>query len=559
MKLIIKEYLTLLKESTELDKLLPDLLLSMSIPPISHPQKGVRQAGVDVAAVGEHPETKIKTLFLFLIKQGDMGRNDWNVGQQAVRPSLDEIIDVYIPNNIPANLKNLPIKIIVCTGGILKQDCQQDWSGYTSKEERKGTIEYEFWGGDELATYIEKYLLNAHLLPELLQSKFRRTLVLLDDPDYDCADFYNLLDDLLSPIQNNKKLILKNFRTINLCLHIIFYWSKNNNNLRPVIYCAERAILNAWDKIKKYNLKKNPKITASYQAMLETLLSVYCSYIEKIQKSCQTSNGLSGYSHDYILECLTIHENLGFLGIAGHLLLSTAIIEQSETHIKHTHAIVIILKDFISNHKSTRSPCYDSHIIEISTAIHLLAIFKQKDFIKEWINNIIDSVSFTYFQMNKYFPIQTENFDLLIDLNISQNIKKEKLFETSSLLAILAQWCAVLEFDDIYEAIQKFVEKNFPNCTLQIWYPDHDTEMFLYNSNAGKKSGNAEAPIKLPKTAKEMLERINQVQDRVEPMDRMSFYPYGLTFLPLISSRHFRTPILPTYWQKMALTPSTNA
>lgn len=45
MKLIIREYLTLLKESGELDRLLPDLLLSMSIPPISRAQKGVRQEG----------------------------------------------------------------------------------------------------------------------------------------------------------------------------------------------------------------------------------------------------------------------------------------------------------------------------------------------------------------------------------------------------------------------------------------------------------------------------------------------------------------------------------
>lgn len=52
MKLIIREYLSLLKESKELDWLIPDLLLSMGIEPFSYPQIGVRQYGVDVAAVG---------------------------------------------------------------------------------------------------------------------------------------------------------------------------------------------------------------------------------------------------------------------------------------------------------------------------------------------------------------------------------------------------------------------------------------------------------------------------------------------------------------------------
>ncbi|RLF31810.1 MAG: hypothetical protein DRN08_07415, partial [Thermoplasmata archaeon] len=77
MKLIIREYLSLLKESNELDQLLPDLLLAMDIEPISRTQTGVRQYGVDVAAVGIDEDGK-KTLFLFTIKQGDIGRTDWD-------------------------------------------------------------------------------------------------------------------------------------------------------------------------------------------------------------------------------------------------------------------------------------------------------------------------------------------------------------------------------------------------------------------------------------------------------------------------------------------------
>ena len=72
MKLVIKEYLSQLKESGELDKLLPELLLFMGIEPISHPQIGVRQFGVDVAAV----DNKSKVLYLFTIKQGNMSRSD---------------------------------------------------------------------------------------------------------------------------------------------------------------------------------------------------------------------------------------------------------------------------------------------------------------------------------------------------------------------------------------------------------------------------------------------------------------------------------------------------
>lgn len=555
MKLIIRQYLTLLKESGELDKLLPDLLLSMSIPPVSKAQKGVRQAGVDVAAVGKHPETGNKTLFLFLIKQGDMGRSDWNTGQQAVRPSLDEIKDVYIQNNVSPAHKNLPVKIVVCTGGELKQDCQQDWTGYIKNNEQSGSLEYEFWGGDELAVYIEKYLFNESVLPEELQSKLRKTLALLSDADYNYSDYYAILDELLlkadfgdvkkSSVQNK---ILKTLRTINLCQNIIFHWAESENNIRPAIYCSERTVLNAWDLIRKHKLDHNKKIVLGYLDIYRTLVLVYNEYAKKVQPHCALKNGFSGYSHDYILECLNIFENLGFLSNAGLLFLSDAMLRQDENIFNASKAVANMLKQFISNQKATKSPCYDGHIIEISQAIYLLQYFKEEEFIKNWIYEIINSVSFSYFRMNKYFPIQSDNFDDLVELN-SEDIDKRKLFELSTLLPILAQWSLVLGMDDIYSMIQKSVTKDFPNCTLQIWYPDEETDALLYTTNAANESGNSEAPITLEASIDEMKNRIRLVQERTIPFEKLSSVNATLVYLPILASRHFRTPMLPFYWQ----------
>ena len=163
MRLIIKEYLALLKESNELDFLLPNLLLSMGIEPISFAQVGVRQYGVDVAAVSTL-EDKKKTLLLFTIKQGDIGRNDWDSTEQSVRQSLNEIHDVYLVSHIRPEHTNLKKKIILCTGGILKQEVEENWNGYIKSNTQKGKLEYEFWGGDALSILIE----NVHLYYQLL-------------------------------------------------------------------------------------------------------------------------------------------------------------------------------------------------------------------------------------------------------------------------------------------------------------------------------------------------------------------------------------------------------
>ena len=52
MKLILKEYLASLRERDELDAILPDLLSQLGFTVLSKPQRGTRQYGVDVAAVG---------------------------------------------------------------------------------------------------------------------------------------------------------------------------------------------------------------------------------------------------------------------------------------------------------------------------------------------------------------------------------------------------------------------------------------------------------------------------------------------------------------------------
>ena len=559
MKLIIREYLTLLKESGELDKLLPDLLLSMSIPPISRPQVGVRQSGVDVAAVGVHPDTGAKSLFLFLIKQGDMGRSDWNTGQQSVRPSLDEIKDVYIQNNISTKHKGLPIKIVVCTGGELKQDCQQDWIGYIKNNEEDGKIEYEFWGGDKLSIYIEQYLFDENVLPDKLRSKFRKTLALLSDPDYDFSDYFTILEELLLKQnfgdirkESAKKKILKVFRTVNLCQTIIFYWAKNEDNLKPAIYCSERTALNAWDVIRRHKANNNNKILSAYSEIYHTLLFVYDNYMLKIKPHCNVRNGFSGYSSYYLLECLSVFENLGFLSMAGLLFFERAHLCENEMLLKKSESIKEMLKKFINNQKASQSPCYDGYIIEISQAIYLLHLFNEDKFIESWVNSIITSVHFSYLQMHKYFPIHSDNFDDLVELNSTKSIDRKELFALSTLLPILAEWCLVLGFNDLYSKIQKVVLKDFQSCTLQIWYPDKDTDTLLYKTNAASESGNTDAPIFLENNPEDMKYRIKLVQKKIISIENISAMQ-TLPYLTILASRHFRTPMLPIFRQSYLL------
>jgi hypothetical protein len=150
MKLIIKEYISLLKESKELDSLIPELLLAMGHEVISKPQIGHRQFGIDVASKGIDRDGKEK-IFLFTIKQGDIDRKDWDSNEQSIRQSLNDILDVYMSNKLLDEYSNLPKKVILATGGDMKQNIEDNWKGYTENHKKENEIEFDFWGGDKLS------------------------------------------------------------------------------------------------------------------------------------------------------------------------------------------------------------------------------------------------------------------------------------------------------------------------------------------------------------------------------------------------------------------------
>ena len=77
-----------------LDMLVANLLSQMGLTVLTTPIRGSKQYGVDVAAVGKLlDEDADQTIYLFSIKSGDIGRENLDVGKQALRPSIDEIVD----------------------------------------------------------------------------------------------------------------------------------------------------------------------------------------------------------------------------------------------------------------------------------------------------------------------------------------------------------------------------------------------------------------------------------------------------------------------------------
>ncbi|GAB61820.1 MAG: hypothetical protein DWB56_07930 [Candidatus Jettenia sp.] len=557
MKLIIREYLEMLKESKGLDALIPDLLLAMDIQPLSKAQIGVRQYGVDIKAVGKD-EDGIKKVFLIIVKQGNIGRSDWDNNEQSIRPTLNEIKDIYLVSHIEKEYEDLTKKIILCTNGNLKQEVELNWKGYKERSSIPNKLEYDFWNGDKLSILIEKYFFDEFLFPNEIRVNIRKSIALLGEEDYNPKYFYNLLDRILfnSDFSEEKthsiqKKRNKAFRLINLCLHVLFYWAKDSDNLKPALFVSERTILLCWEHLRKFNLTQDEKYLDYYFKIYKTFLKIANEYFLKIQANCHTLDGLSGYGTHFIEESLLIFEQIGILSIIGIVSLQISIHEQDESLKSYINTIVSSLIALIKNNQASNSPCYDSHSIDICLAIYLLSLAGHKQFIENWIKDIISHIASSYHYVGKYFPVSTDSFDDLVSLNISNKINKEKLMGLSTLLPILAQWCVCLDLKEAYNYIKRTIKDAFLFVNLQLWYPDEETDNYLYKTNAAYQSGSTEVRIELPDSLEELKNKFQKVQvNTIEP-NKISSLRSGIPALDLIASRHFRTPVMPFYWQRL--------
>lgn len=545
MILAIKQYLSTLKESKELDAILPDLLSVMKIRPITKPLVGVRQKGVDMEAVGKNPDSHIKRLFLFVIKCGDLGRPEWDTDEQSIRQSLNEIKDVYLLNNISPEYKDLPIEIILVTGGHLQQNIQEQWIGYI-KQNQNSKISFSLWDGDRLAEYFHKYMFNEGILIPEYRNIFRRALVRIDDPSYNLDDIYHLIDLLIKDIPlKNKRKNINCLLTMKICLKIFIQWSKDIGNLKHAINVAEFTVLRFWEQINKNQLFNNKSVITILIEVYNELINLLIQNTNKFSNLYRTKNGLHGYtkSGNSEIESLRVFEQLGFLVETGILLYFDILRTKDTNSHKSFINISNLIEDIFNNHLCLFNPLYDSHGIEINISLYILYLSGKKGVIEKILLSMIEHIHFAYVHMSKYFPVYSDNFHDLINEN-KEN--KEELFQISTLLFWILEWACILENNELYDTTYKFISNNCPNTIIQQWYPSNDSDNKIYIANAGYGTGVAYVCNPIPKTMKEMIKILKLPREKEFSLKDFSCSKV-LPELLFVSNRHFKTPFIPEF------------
>jgi hypothetical protein len=558
MKLIIKQYLSSLRERDELDAILPDLLSQMGLNVISRPKRGTRQSGVDVAAVGKIDGEEEK-VYLFSIKSGDLTRKTWNgEAVQSLRPSLDEIVDSYIPTRLPDEHKDKNVVICICIGGDIQEQVRTDVEGYIRNNKREN-LTFEEWNGDKLASLILENFLREDLLPKDARAELRKSLALLDEPESSYKHFATLIKSL-SKIKDDtsderNSMVL---RQINICLWILFAWARDIDNLESAYLSSELAALHAWEITKPYSTKD----TMSANAIQLTLLSILtlhqqiCTqYIyKKILPHVVKRHALSvavrpSYSLDVNLKLFDLLGRLTLSGIWAYSGIKNEPDDESRRSLFEIFQVTSnATKQLILNNPALLLPVKDDQAIDVSIAVFLLMLDSNNhQYIRNWLSEIVQRSFFSY-QTHGQYPCNLQNYgDLLGHPEAKDDDYRKKVTSGSILYPMISFWAALLGDNELYSRVQQMKKELLSHCNFQLWYPDEVSEERIYTNS--DIHGAILSHVCVDRSSKELLKQIFDECGKSPYFEKLSAVESGLLPIILVACRHYRLPIPPHLWK----------
>lgn len=555
MRLVIRQYLESLKERGELDVMLPDLLSQMGLEVFLSPGIGTRQLGVDVAAVGSINGSE-ETVYLFSIKSGDLSRKEWSSGNpQDLRPSIEEIVEQFIPQRIPPEHKSKPIEICLCFGGEIKEDVRPDITAFENKVlSRETNLKFSEWNGDRLAELIEKHFLREELLPKESRSLLRKSLAMLDEPTISFQHFSSLIKLLCIEGKDSKKTLTV-LRQLYLCTGILFSWCRDADNIESAYKSSELVLLKSWDISRIFHGKKNTNAKAiflTFDSIFNLYINISSYFLEKkVIPYCDKLHALSSavHSSNHVDVNLKLFDILGRLSVAGLWLFwfASRLPKGAEQEVglgfkKLIHDYQESVKKLIINNPLLFSPYKDDQVIEITLALLFLSIENKNNHnIQALLKSISDSI-YNQFSFNTNYPANIYSYSELIEhpLNDTEEYRKS-VTKGSVLYPMISIFSAIYEENEAYEIMKKLKEEYLTRCNYQIFFLDESSENFIYNFD--EMHGATLSHINISQLPNELLDEVKKECELSNSIKDLSAVKYNFWPLLLVASRHFRLPV----------------
>lgn len=555
MKLVIREYLGSLKERDELDAMLPDLLSEMGFTVYSRPGRGTRQHGVDIAAVGPDASGEQK-VYLFSVKQGDLGRADWDGTPQALRASLNEIRDAYIRTSIPSEYRHLSIVICLVLGGDIKEAVRLEVEGYIA-DNTTPIVSYEQWNGDRLADLILRGILREEMFPDPMRSHLRKAVAMVEEPDIAYSHFRSLIDAIVARPATTQAARITKVREINICLWILFTWAREAKNVEAPYRAGEYAILQVWDLLKDFlGSDSNAAIEAgiAFNELLDLHFAVWDTLAERVLPNVEKRHAISVAvgSFSSLDINLKVHDLLGRLAMRGLWMAWTkgqsvlpGPVGGSDGDPLDT--IAMQLFHLIDNNPALQSPIADENAIDITLALMLLASHGGfQPAISSWVEALVHRARYAFRTHSEYPTCKRSYWDLVGHPAEKTDEYRKEATAGSVLYPMLGLWAAGHGSEKAVTALAEFKREHLEHCNFQLWFPNEDSEAGLFRGS--DRHGDVLSDIPADAEARETWAYV-QAECTANPhFDQLSAIRLGHWPILLMACRHYRLPVPPQAW-----------
>jgi hypothetical protein len=562
MKLIFRQYLASLRERRELDAVLPDLLSELGYTVISRPTVGTRQYGVDVAAVGIGPEGKRK-LYLFSIKQGDLTRADWDGNPQALRSSINDILDVYIPARIPPAYRKLEIVICLCFGGDVQEAVRDNVTQFTDAHTTQ-RISFEEWNGDYIANLLVQGVLREHLVDKSLRASFQKAVAMVDEPDTAFTHFAALVRQLSQTGGSTARARATLIRQIYICLWVFFVWARDAGNLEGPYRASELAILHAWHIVHQdvaNSSKAAQEVGAAFAELVNLHFTIWDALLgEKILPFADVKHAVSVAvdSASPVDLNLRLFETLGRIAIRGLWMLwfeggsATVPTCHPSGTVAAAEELARKLVQLIRNNPALLQPITEAETANIGITLLFLTMMKDwRPAAANYAEALIERITFAYRTHARYPTTETDYRGLIGHPRERTDAYREAHTKGSSILPLLGLWASSLGKAKIADWLAKFAEKYMAHCNEQFWIADADTELHLYRGDERHGAALNHVPITTDgEAAIAMLDSECREDNAFEQLSAIKLAHWPILAL---ACRHYRLPLPPNLWLDLLL------
>lgn len=545
---VIKQYVASLKEDAELDYIFPLLLERMGYRVLSTPKqsKGKPQFGRDVVATMNIDG--VNTLFFFELK--GFGARD--ITSQTLTAE-DGIIDSlktskyteYRDSSIPG-LEEFSRRWVFVHNGGIDSNVMPTWNDFVQKVFPDGDLER--WDLEKLTALFSKYLFDETLLAdEKSYHLFKKVLVLLDSEGNNFKDIVSLIDLQIQKIAGKKKegrrAIINLFATLRLIASMVYFYSKDCNNLLPAKFCIDTILVKTWAWILKGKKEKKAAIIKHFYSLVLLQVQIYEEYVNKILSVARLNKSMYGFESSdteyifYPLRCFDFLEDLTYF-----FFLTESIGRPIQKEIRNR---LDTLKLVIEKNTACSMPLLDTHSIPIQLVF--LYIYdrskgnkEEVHFLGKYLMDMVINLTKRY-QEKKMWPEMTGNRLALARSLYAKD--DDYCCESSLLLTVISELIAYLNMPQLYTPFKKTVEESGVN--LQIAFPitdEFDIEQLLFEHRLYDEMA-VQTDIKLPETINGFHENYSKKYSSIAYRTDTA----GFEFMRVLAHKYYETDLFPDF------------